>query len=56
MSLLDEIAAQAKAEAWDEGFSAGWAEAKDPGAFVNDIWDAQTPNPYRAATIEGKSE
>lgn len=34
-------------EAWDTGFSAGWAEAKDPGAFVNDVWDAETPNPYR---------
>ena len=50
------MAAQAKGEAWDEGFSAGWAEAKDPGAFVNDVWDAETPNPYNAATIEGKSE
>ena len=37
----------ARAEAWDEGFSAGWDEAKDPGAFVNDAWDAETPNPYR---------
>lgn len=33
-------------EAWQEGFEAGWDEAKDPGAFVNDLWDAKTPNPY----------
>ncbi|PRA13308.1 hypothetical protein CQ010_01290 [Arthrobacter sp. MYb211] len=36
-----------KASAWDEGFKAGWEEAKDPGAFVNDVWDSETPNPYR---------
>ena len=34
-------------KAWDEGFEAGWAECDDPGAFVNDVWDAKTPNPYR---------
>lgn len=33
-------------EAWQSGFESGWAEAKDPGAFVNDVWDAKTPNPY----------
>lgn len=33
--------------AWDEGFSAGWAEHADSGPFVNDVWDAKTPNPYR---------
>lgn len=33
-------------EAWQAGFESGWAEAKDPGAFVNDVWDAKTPNPY----------
>lgn len=33
-------------EAWQAGFEAGWAEAKDPGEFVNDVWDAKTPNPY----------
>lgn len=32
--------------AWDEGQRAGWDEAKDPGAFVNDWWDMKTPNPY----------
>lgn len=37
-----------EAEVWDEGFAAGWAECSDPGAFVNDAWDAKTPNPYRA--------
>ena len=40
-----------KAEGWDRGFSAGWAECSDPGAFVNDVWDAETPNPYRAAEV-----
>lgn len=35
-----------KSYAWAEGFKAGWKEAKDPGAFVNDIWDSETPNPY----------
>lgn len=38
---------EAKREAWAEGFRAGWAEAEDPGAFVNDVWDAKTTNPYR---------
>jgi len=33
-------------EAWQAGFESGWDEAKDPGAFVNDVWDAKTPNPY----------
>lgn len=32
---------------WEEGFQAGWEECRDPGAFVNDYWDADTPNPYR---------
>lgn len=31
---------------WDDGFKAGWAEASDPDAFVNDVWDAKTPNPH----------
>lgn len=35
------------ARVWDEGFEAGWAEKGDLGAFVNDVWDAKTPNPYR---------
>lgn len=38
--------------AWDEGFTAGWEEATNPGAFVNDIWDAKTPNPYGVALGE----
>jgi len=46
---------RAKAEGWDRGFSAGWAECSDPGAFVNDAWDAETPNPYRAAITEDAS-
>lgn len=33
-------------EAWQTGFESGWAEAKDPGVFVNNAWDAKTPNPY----------
>lgn len=33
-------------EAWQSGFESGWAEAKDPGAFVNDYHDAQTTCPY----------
>lgn len=37
---------EAKALAWEEGFQAGWEEHEDPGAFVNDFWDAKTPNPY----------
>ncbi|WP_413455962.1 hypothetical protein ACLQ8T_05640 [Glutamicibacter sp. FR1] len=37
---------EGKAEAWQAGFESGWAEAKDPGAFVNDVLDAKTPNPY----------
>lgn len=37
---------EAGALAWDEGFQAGWEEHEDPGAFVNDFWDAKTPNPY----------
>ena len=38
---------EVREKAWDEGFEAGWAECDDPGAFVNDVWDAKTPNPYR---------
>lgn len=42
-----EAAARALArDAWFEGFQAGWAEATDPGPFVNDVWDSKTPNPY----------
>lgn len=44
---------EAREAAWYEGFRAGWEEAKDPGAFVNDVWDAETPNPYRAVTVRG---
>ena len=39
---------KAKSEAWHEGFEAGWEEHENPGPFVNDIWDAKTPNPYRS--------
>lgn len=41
-------------EAWQAGFEAGWDEAKDPDAFVNDVWDAKTPNPYRKDTSNGR--
>ncbi|WP_104087063.1 hypothetical protein [Arthrobacter sp. GMC3] len=51
------IAAQAKAEAWDEGAEAltdHWASAQ---YSPNANGPADPPgNPYRAATIEGKSE
>lgn len=43
---IDPEVKKAKYEAWQTGFESGWAEAKDPGAFVNDVWDAKTPNPY----------
>lgn len=39
---------RAKSDAWHEGFEAGWEEHENPGPFVNDIWDAKTPNPYRS--------
>lgn len=35
------------AVAWDEGFDAGWDDAKDDG--INDKWDSRTPNPYGGA-------
>lgn len=38
---------QIRAEAWEEGFQAGWEEHENPGAFVNDYWDAKTLNPYK---------
>lgn len=38
---------QVAERAWDQGFKAGWAECNDPGPFVNDVWDAKTPNPHR---------
>ncbi len=44
---LAEVERAAAEKAWDEGFSAGWAECADPGPFVNDVWDAKTRNPYR---------
>ncbi|MEU5838539.1 hypothetical protein ABZ820_33395 [Streptomyces diacarni] len=44
--VLDQHMREAKAVAWEEGFQAGWEEHEDPGAFVNDFWDAKTPNPY----------
>lgn len=43
---LAEVERKAAQKAWDQGFEAGWAECSDPGAFVNDLWDAKTPNPY----------
>lgn len=33
-------------KAWDTGFVAGWHESQESGAFVNDVWDAKTPNPF----------
>ncbi len=47
VSLAADRDRAAKKAAWFEGFEAGWAECSDPGAFVNDVWDAKTPNPYR---------
>ena len=44
---------KAKNDAWHEGFSAGWDECDDPDAFVNDKWDAKTPNPYRQGEDNG---
>lgn len=44
---LAERDRQVAQRAWGEGFEAGWAECNDPGPFVNDVWDAKTPNPYR---------
>lgn len=44
---LAEVIRKAKNDAWFEGFSAGWDECDDPDGFVNDKWDAKTPNPYR---------
>lgn len=44
--VLEQHEREAKAVAWEEGFQAGWEEHEDPGAFVNDFWDAKTPNPY----------
>ena len=43
---LESAKIRLEEKAWDKGFGAGWEEAKDPGAFVNDVWDAETPNPY----------
>lgn len=45
---VERLRAQ-RATAWDEGFGAGWAEHAEPGAFVNDVWDAETINPYTEA-------
>jgi hypothetical protein len=47
VSLAADRDREMKKAAWFEGFEAGWAECSDPGAFVNDVWDAKTPNPYR---------
>jgi len=41
-----EIERTLKQDGWYEGFTAGWKECKDPGVFVNDEWDSETPNPY----------
>ena len=49
---LAEVIREAKNDAWFEGFSAGWDECDDPDAFVNDKWDAKTPNPYRQGETE----
>lgn len=45
--IIAAEARKAQADIWDEGFQAGWTEHADPGPFVNDLWDAKTPNPYR---------
>lgn len=52
---MAEIERKAAQKAWDQGFEAGWAECSDPGAFVNDLWDAKTPNPY-GLTAEHRAE
>jgi hypothetical protein len=49
--LAEEIR-KAKNDAWFEGFSAGWDECDNPDPFVNDKWDAKTPNPYRQGETE----
>jgi len=46
LAVAQPVVNRNKAMAWFEGFEAGWDEAKDPGAFVNNAWDAKTPNPY----------
>ena len=49
---LAEVIRKAKNDAWFEGFSAGWDECDDPSGFVNDKWDAKTPNPYKQGETE----
>lgn len=44
---LAEVERAAAEKAWWEGQRAGWEECADPGAFVNDLHDAKTSNPYR---------
>lgn len=56
---LAEVIRNAKHEAWHDGFTAGWQECDDPEAFVNSVWDAKTPNPYRKGEqewIDGETE
>ncbi len=48
--MLAEVERAAAEKAWWEGQRAGWEECADPGAFVNDLHDAKTPNPYRKET------
>lgn len=52
--VLDEAMREREAEAWEEGFQAGWEEHESPGPFVNDYWDAKTPNPYRKESSDGR--
>lgn len=48
LAEFDRFIADVKADAWDEGLQAGWEECQSPGPFVNDWWDSEVPNPYRA--------
>lgn len=45
---LAAVVKEAQAEAWTAGHQAGFEEHKNPGAFVNDYWDSNLPNPYRS--------
>lgn len=45
--FIAEVERAAAEKGWWEGQRAGWEECADPGAFVNDLHDAKTPNPYR---------
>jgi len=50
-----EWLAEAKAEAWDEGHSAGWADRDDDataGWTPSGEHESGAINPYRAASIE----